>query len=88
MSQITQILEQIRDEIQIDSNGHGKASIRATARLADVQDSSLRRAFLSAAVDSSALAKSLIEQGFTPAVLESWSEQGIPDMAVAAIMEY
>jgi hypothetical protein len=86
--EITQVIEQIKEEIQIDSNGHGKASIRATARLADVQDSSLRRAFLGAALEPSALAKNLIQQGFDSAALQDWSEQGIPDMGVAAIVEY
>ncbi|BBD62773.1 hypothetical protein NIES2109_56230 (plasmid) [Nostoc sp. HK-01] len=85
--EIAQIIEQIKQEITIDSNGHGKASIRATARLADVQDSSLRRALLSAALEPSALAKNLIQQGFTPAALETWNE-GIPDMGVAAVIEY
>ncbi|MDZ7969958.1 MAG: hypothetical protein RM368_34315 [Nostoc sp. DedSLP03] len=89
MSQIevAQIIEQIKQEITVDSNGQGKASIRATARLADVQDSSLRRALLSAALQPSALAQSLIEQGFSPAALETWNE-GIPDMGVAAVIEY
>lgn len=86
--EITQIIEQIKQEIFVDTSGRGKASIRATARLADVQDSSLRRAFLSAALNPSPLAKILIQQGFTSAALEDWSEQGIPDMAVAAILEY
>ncbi|WP_242062395.1 phage antirepressor KilAC domain-containing protein [Nostoc punctiforme] len=85
--EIAQIIEQIKQEITVDSNGHGKASIRATARLADVQDSSLRRALSSAALEPSVLAKSLIEQGFTPAALETWN-QGIPDMGVAAVIEY
>ncbi|MBD2730229.1 hypothetical protein H6G96_28915 [Nostoc sp. FACHB-892] len=89
MSQIevAQIIEQIKQEITVDSNGQGKASIRATARLADVQDSSLRRALLSAALEPSALAQSLIRQGFSPAALETWNE-GIPDMGVAAVIEY
>jgi hypothetical protein len=89
MSQIevAQIIEQIKQEITVDSNGQGKASIRATARLADVQDSSLRRALLSAALEPSALAQSLIQQGFSPAALETWNE-GIPDMGVAAVIEY
>jgi hypothetical protein len=86
--EIAQVIEQIQQEIQIDSNGHGIASIRATARLADVQDSSLRRAFLSAALEPSILAQSLIQQGFTPAALASWSDQGVPDMAVASVLEY
>jgi hypothetical protein len=89
MSQIevAQIIDQIKQEITVDSNGQGKASIRATARLADVQDSSLRRALLSAALEPSALAQSLIQQGFSPAALETWN-QGIPDMGVAAVIEY
>jgi hypothetical protein len=85
--EIIQIIEQIKQEITVDSNGQGKASIRATARLADVQDSSLRRALLSAALQPSALAQSLIQQGFSPAALETWNE-GIPDMGVAAVIEY
>ncbi|AUB43471.1 hypothetical protein COO91_09652 (plasmid) [Nostoc flagelliforme CCNUN1] len=85
--EIAQIIEQIKQEITVDSNGQGKASIRATARLADVQDSSLRRALLSAALEPSALAQSLIQQGFSPAALETWNE-GIPDMGVAAVIEY
>ncbi|MCC5633268.1 hypothetical protein LC613_37935 [Nostoc sphaeroides CHAB 2801] len=85
--EIAQIIEQIKQEITVDSNGQGKASIRATARLADVQDSSLRRALLSAALQPSALAQSLIQQGFSPAALETWNE-GIPDMGVAAVIEY
>ena len=85
--EIAQIIEQIKQEITVDSNGYGKASIRATARLADVQDSSLRRALLSAALEPSALAKSLMQQGFSPAALKTWNE-GIPDMGVAAVIEY
>ncbi|WP_341531502.1 hypothetical protein WKK05_36005 (plasmid) [Nostoc sp. UHCC 0302] len=86
--EIAQIIEQIKEEIQVDSSGQGKASIRAAARLADVQDSSLRRAFLSAALEPSALAQSIMQSGFDSAVLELWSEQGIPDMGLAAIIEY
>ncbi|MGJ5632969.1 hypothetical protein [Nostoc sp. CALU 1950] len=85
--EIAQIIDQIKQEISVDALGHGKASIRATARLADVQDSSLRRALLSAALEPSALAQSLIQQGFSPAALETWNE-GIPDIGVAAVIEY
>ncbi|WP_193200224.1 KilA-N domain-containing protein [Nostoc sp. MG11] len=86
--EITQILEQIREEIEVDASGKGKASIRATARLADVQDSSIRRAFEGAALEPSLLAQSLIQQGFDSAALQSWSQEGIPDLAVATILEY
>jgi hypothetical protein len=35
---INDVVNQIQQEIQIDIQGHGKASIRATARLAGVSD--------------------------------------------------
>ncbi|MCC5633630.1 hypothetical protein LC613_40045 [Nostoc sphaeroides CHAB 2801] len=34
--EISEIIKQISQEIEVDSNGHGKASIKATARLAGV----------------------------------------------------
>lgn len=36
--EIAQILEQINEEIEVDTLGNGKASIRATTRLAGVSD--------------------------------------------------
>lgn len=46
--EIAEIIEQISQEIQVDSNGHGKASIKATARLAGVSDMAIIKALESA----------------------------------------
>ncbi len=79
------VKEQIKSEIKVDETGKGTASIRATARLCDVADSSLIRAFQSAAQNPSVLAQMLMEQGFDPTVL---SKTGIPDLAVAICVKY
>ncbi|MBE9210647.1 hypothetical protein IQ244_29920, partial [Nostoc sp. LEGE 06077] len=42
--EIAQIIEQIKQEISVDPNGQGKASIRATARLAGVSDMAIIKA--------------------------------------------
>jgi hypothetical protein len=85
---INDVVNQIRQEIQIDVQGHGKASIRATARLAGVSDMALRKAFNSANLEPSELAIKLMEQGFSGANLNNWSGIGIPDIAVSTILEY
>lgn len=82
------VLEQIKEEIKIDANGKGKASIRATARLAGVDDKSLRVAFESAEQNPSTLAAKLVEKGFIGAEQCSWSRVGIPDLAVSIVLEY
>ncbi|MBD2565722.1 MULTISPECIES: hypothetical protein [Nostoc] len=91
MSQIevAQIIEQIKQEITVDSNGQGKASIRATARLADVNDAGLLRSLKTAADNSgSKLVEKLVRKGFEGADILGWSQSGIPDIAVAAILHY
>jgi hypothetical protein len=82
------VSDRIQQEIEIDIQGHGKASIRATARLAGVSDMALRKAFNSANLEPSELAIKLMEQGFTGANLSDWSGIGIPDIAVSTILEY
>ena len=82
------ILQQIKQEIEIDAQGRGKASIRATARLAGVSDTALRKAFNSANLETSKLAIKLMGQGFSSANLSDWSGIGIPDIAVSIILEY
>ncbi|WP_375514646.1 hypothetical protein [uncultured Nostoc sp.] len=91
MSQIevAQIIDQIKQEITVDSNGQGKASIRATARLADVNDAGLLRSLKTAADNSgSKLVEKLVRKGFEGADILGWSQSGIPDLAVAAILHY
>lgn len=87
--EIAQIIEQIKEEIQVDASGKAKASVRATARLAGVDDESIRKALKSSAEPSpSKLAVELMEQGFEAADLNLWRTEGIPDLAIAIILEY
>jgi hypothetical protein len=85
---INDVVNQIRQEIDVDIQGRGKASIRATARLAGIDDKSLRAAFTSAEQSPSPLATKLIEYGFDAAEQSSWSHLGIPDLAVSIVLEY
>lgn len=86
--EIASVVEQIRDEVEVDGTGKGKASIRATGRLAGVSDMALRKAFNSANHSPSELAKKLTSQGFECANLAGWATDGIPDIAIAIILEY
>ncbi len=85
---INDVINQVQQEIEIDNFGKGKASIRATARLAGVDDKSLRAAFTSAEQSPSPLATKLMEHGFDAAEQNSWSHIGIPDLAVSIVLEY
>jgi hypothetical protein len=85
---IDYIVHQIRTEIKVDKEGKGVCSIRGAARLADVSESSIRRALEGAVLEPSKMATFLIGQGFEGAVLEIFNQTGIPDMVVGAILEY
>lgn len=85
---LADVIEQIKSEIDVDSQGKSKASVRATARLAGVSDTALRKALSSANLEPLELAKRLILQGFDAANLSQWLTHGIPDMAIATILEY
>ncbi|MBW4505171.1 MAG: hypothetical protein KME64_01430 [Scytonematopsis contorta HA4267-MV1] len=85
---LNNIIEQIQSEIEVDFQGKGKASIRATARLAGVDDKSLRLAFESAELTPSTLAQKLLAQGFDAAELQLMSKTGIPDLAISTVLEY
>jgi hypothetical protein len=86
--QIAEIIEQIKQEIEVDSNGHGKASIKATARLAGVSDMAIIKALESANLEPSKLAHMLMQQGFNAAKLTEWRTLGIPDIGIAIILDY
>ncbi|MBD2683264.1 MULTISPECIES: hypothetical protein [Nostoc] len=90
MSQIevAQIIEQIKQEITVDASGQGKASMKATARLAGVSDKAIGKALESANLEPSKLAVMLMEQGFDAANLKEWKTNGIPDIAIAIILDY
>lgn len=88
MSQVEQTVKQIQTEFKVDENGKVTASIRGAARLADVDESSIRTALHSAGQKPSKMAVFLIEQGIDSAELISWIDTGIPDTALALILEY
>ena len=88
MSNLQQVLDDIRSEIQILPDGRGVASIRAVARLCDVQPSSLTRQFKGVAQTSSKMTEMLIGSGFDSVALETFSQDGVPDIAIAIILEY
>lgn len=85
---LTLVLQQVKQEIHVDSEGKGKASIRAVARLVNVEHSSISRTLDSGVLKPNKLAESLIEQGFEGGVLAEWKTNGIPDIAIASIAHY
>ncbi|MGF1938803.1 MAG: hypothetical protein RM347_031335 [Nostoc sp. ChiQUE02] len=86
--EIVEIIEQIKQEIEVDTNGQAKASLRATARLAGVSDKAIGKALESANLEPSKLAQMLMQQSFDAANLTDWRTSGIPDTAIAIILEY
>jgi hypothetical protein len=58
--EISQIIEQIKEEIEVDANGQAKASIRATARLAGVDHAAIINHLQSGELKPTKLAQSLI----------------------------
>ena len=82
---MTTALETIKSELRVDSNGIGYCSIRGAARLAGVTHQTLSEAFTSGRKTESKLIQKLSEQGFRVA---GFSEVGIPDLALAVILEY
>jgi hypothetical protein len=86
--EISEIIKQISQEIEIDSNGHGKASVRATARLAGVDHTAIINHLQSGELKPTKLAETIIMQGFETGELREWRTNGIPDVAIAIILEY
>ncbi|MBD6620810.1 hypothetical protein FNW02_34930 [Komarekiella sp. 'clone 1'] len=83
--EIAQIIEQIKQEISVDADGQAKASVRATARLAGVDDESIRKALESANLKPSKLAQKIKLQRIN---IDSWRSNGIPNEGVYLIVEY
>lgn len=84
--EITEIIEQIKQEIEVDASGKAKASVRATARLGGIDDESIRKALKSSADPApSKLAQELMLQGIN---IDSWRSNGIPNEGVYLIVEY
>ena len=62
--EIVEIIEQIKQEIEVDANGQAKASLRATARLAGVSAVAILKTLDSVNLEPSKLAQTLMESGF------------------------
>ncbi|MCC5622166.1 hypothetical protein [Nostoc sp. CHAB 5715] len=86
--EIAEIIEQIKQEIEVDASGQVKASLRATARLARVSAAAILKTLDSVNLEPSKLAQMLMESGFEAVNLTEWRTVGIPDMAIAIILEY
>ncbi|YAF99003.1 MAG: hypothetical protein AB3A66_28825 (plasmid) [Nodularia sp. CChRGM 3473] len=86
--EITQVIEQIKEEIEVDEFGRGKASMKATARLAGVSDRAILKVLGSADLKPSKLAQKLMDKGFQRADLNKWRTEGIPDIAIGIILHY
>jgi hypothetical protein len=89
MANLEYITHQLRTEIKISEDGKGICSIRGAARLAEISPGGLIDNLKTGVqLEPSKLATFLIEQGFEGVQLKDFSETGIPDMAVGAILEY
>ena len=86
--EIAEIIEQIREEIQVDENGQAKATVRATARLAGVDHTAIINHLQSGELKPTKLAQIIIMQGFETGELQEWRTARIPDVAIAIILEY
>lgn len=83
--EIAQIIEQIKKKNTVDSNGQSRASIRATARLAGVDNQSVRKALENLNIEPCKLAQKIKLQGIN---IDSWRTNGIPHEGVYLIVEY
>jgi hypothetical protein len=90
MADLDYIIHQIRSEIKVNpSNGHGTCSIRGTARLGKISISTLVESLQTGdRIKPSKLCQYLIRQGFDSDRIINFGKTGIPDLAVAAILEY
>lgn len=77
--------KQIAREIKINADGKASASIRGTARLAGVSHTTLNDAFTPGSKNPSKLYRLLVQHKFKP---ETFSETGVPDIAVGLVVKY
>lgn len=87
-SNLAAIEFQIASEVKVDSQGKATFSIRAVARLADIDHMNLVRAFQGGELKGSKLVEFLSQQGFKGGDYSAFALTGIPDMAAASIVEY
>lgn len=85
MNSLEQIKADIKSEIKVNERGVGIATIRGTARLVNVHHSTLIKAFDSGVIKTNKLAQMLVQQSFDPV---AFSQDGVPDLAVAIVAKY
>jgi hypothetical protein len=89
MSQIEQIVKQIQSEFRLDTDGKAFVSIRGAARLAKISQGGLSDSLKSGVQQKpTQLAEYLDGRGFDYVQQASWSDNGIPDLALAGILSY
>lgn len=76
---------EIIPELRVDEGGVGYASVRAVARLCGVRHTTLVNHFRGGSLKTSFLSKTLAGHGFNGG---SFSANGIPDKAIAIIVQY
>lgn len=89
MTQIEQVVKQIKSEFRLDNEGKAFVSIRGAARLADISPSGLSDSLKSGVQQKATkMAEYLAARGFDGVQQNQWAEMGIPDLALAAILSY
>lgn len=85
---IEKYIEQFGEEIEVNAQGIGKASVRGTARLAGVSHPALTKAFEPGNLGNSKLSVFLTEWGIEPGNQALFSSEGIGDIACSLIVKY
>lgn len=82
------IENQIASEVKVDADGKATFSLRASARLAGIDHSTLSKAFSCGEKNVSKLAQYLAQSGFDLVTISNFGKTGIPDIAVSEIIGY
>lgn len=83
--EIAQIIDQMKQEITVDSNSINKISIRAVERIAGVSNGTICKTLNTFNSEPSKLAQKIQLQGIS---IDSWRINGISDDVIYLILEY
>ncbi|NDJ25912.1 hypothetical protein GS682_30870 [Nostoc sp. B(2019)] len=83
--EIAQIIEQIKQEISVDSNVRNRISIRAVERIAGVSNGTILKTLNTFNSEPSKLAQKIQLQGIS---IDCWRTNGISDEVIYLILEY
>ena len=85
MNNHLELAEDLRKEFKVDKEGKCTCTIRGTARLLDLDHSTLVKQFRTGEKNPSKLAQKLIDKGFDPM---TFSKSGVPDTALMYITKH